>query len=149
MLYLMRIIKIETKYGNFYIENFEGRTEKDRISLYDSLGRWFDYFTIECIEETWGGSYGDFVEEIMRKAKSFTKVDELLDYLGIDTYTISTNWEDLLEDMYPNEGEIEYDEIAKAWKTSDGEIITEETILQNEWVNKIGENYILICDNWR
>lgn len=142
----MSAMKIETKYGSFYIEDEIYRQEEDRIQLFDSLGRWLDYFTIECIEETWGGSYSDFVEEIMRKAKSFDRVDEFLEYLGINSYTISENWEDLLEDMYPNEGEIEYDEIAKVWKTSDGEIITEETILKNEWVNKIGKNYILVCD---
>ena len=142
----MADMKIETKYGSFYIEDEIYRQEEDRIQLFDSLGRWLDYFTIECIEETWGGSYGDFVEEIMRKAKSFDRVDEFLEYLGINSYTISENWEDLLEDMYPNEGEIEYDEIAKVWKTRDGEIITEKTILKNEWVNKIGNNYILVCD---
>lgn len=142
----MADMKIETKYGSFYIEDEIYRQEEDRIQLFDSLGRWLDYFTIECIEETWGGSYSDFVEEIMRKAKSFDRADEFLEYLGINSYTISENWEDLLEDMYPNEGEIAYDEIAKVWKTRDGEIITEETILKNEWVNKIGNNYILVCD---
>ena len=139
-------MKIETKYGSFYIEDEIYRQEEDRIQLFDSLGRWLDYFTIECIEETWGGSYGDFVEEIMRKAKSFDRVDEFLEYLGINSYTISENWEDLLEDMYPGEGEITYDEIAKVWKTRDGEIITEQTILNNEWVNKIGDTYIFVCD---
>lgn len=139
-------MKIETKYGSFYIEDEIYRQEEDRIQLFDSLGRWLDYFTIECIEETWGGSYSDFVEEIMREAKSFDRVDEFLEYLGINSYTISENWEDLLEDIYPNEGEITYDEIAKVWKTRDGEIITEQTILNNEWVNKIGKNYILVCE---
>lgn len=139
-------MKIETKYGSFYIEDEIYRQEEDRIQLFDSLGRWLDYFTIECIEETWGGSYSDFVEEIMRKTKSFDRVDEFLEYLGINSYTISENWEDLLEDIYPNEGEISYDEITKVWKTRDGETITEETILKNEWVNKIGKNYILVCE---
>lgn len=142
----MADMKIETKYGSFYIEDEIYRQEEDRIQLFDSLGRWLDYFTIECIEETWGGSYSDFVEEIMRKAKSFDRVDEFLEYLGINSYTISENWEDLLEDIYPGDNEIEYDEIAKVWKTRDGEIITEETILKNEWVNKIGKNYILVCE---
>ena len=142
----MADMKIETKYGSFYIEDEIYRQEEDRIQLFDSLGRWLDYFTIECIEETWNGSYSDFVEEIMRKAKSFDRVEEFLDYLGISAYTISKNWEDLLDDIYQEPGELNYDEQTKTWKDSDGKIVNEETILENEWVNKIGEFYILVCD---
>ena len=122
-------MKIDTKYGSFYIENWEGREEEDRIKLYDSLGRYLDYFSVECIEETWGGSWGDFVEEIMRSALKFTKVEEFLDYLGINSLIISTDWKDLLGELDLNK-----------------ETSTREDVLENEWVNVIGNNYILVCE---
>ena len=141
------MIAVNTKYGTFYIEKYEEREEEDRIKLYDSLERYLDYFTIECIEETWE-TFDDFVKEITKKAQSFKHVDELLEWLGINSYTISENWTDLLEDMYGEE--CWYDLDTERWyiegEYGDRIYITEKVILDNEYVNKIGNDYILVCD---
>lgn len=122
-------MKVDTKYGSFYIENWEGREEEDRVKLYDSLGRYLDYFSVESIEETWNGSWSAFAGEIMRGALKFTKVEEFLDYLGIGALIISTDWKDLLDELGLNK-----------------ETSTKEDVLKNEWVNVIGNNYILVCE---
>lgn len=137
----MEDFKITTKYGVFYIENEVGREEEDRIKLYDSLGRYLDYFTFECIDETWGG-YPQFLEEITRKALAIDNVEDFLDWLGIDICAISKNWEDLIKDIYPNASR----KNSKEWYDESEGIITMQTILNNEWVNVIGDNYILVYE---
>lgn len=141
--------ELTTKFGTLYIEEpSDNRADEDRYVIEDSEHRWFDYFTAESIEESWG-DYENFYNELKEKFATFKKPDDILDYLGIDAYTISRNWEDLLEDSY-GEGEYFWDEERQVYYTEmeDGtEIdITKETIEDNEYVNIIGEWYILICD---
>lgn len=141
--------KLTTKFGTLYIEEpSDHRADEDRYVIEDSEHRWFDYFTAESIEESWGG-YENFYNELKEKFATFKKPDDILDYLGIDAYTISRNWEDLLEDAY-GEGEHFWDEERQVYYTEmeDGTKIdiTKATIEDNEYVNIIGEWYIFVCD---
>lgn len=138
-----------TKFGTLYIEEpSDYRADEDRYVIEDSEHRWFDYFTTESVEESWG-DYEKFYNELKEKFATFEKPDDVLDYLGINAYTISKKWEDLLEDTY-GEGEYFWDEERQVYYTEmeDGTKIdiTKETIEDNEYVNIIGEWYILICD---
>lgn len=137
-------MKVETKFGVFYIEDWEGREEEDRVKLYDSLGRYLDYFSVDSIEETWNGSWSIFAEEIMRGAKKCSSVEEFLDYLGINYLKISKNLEDILKCIY-SEDEYVYRD-GKYYLKEDNSEIGLGSVLENEWVNKIGEFYILVCD---
>ena len=141
--------ELTTKFGTLYIEEpSDYRADEDRYVIEDSEHRWFDYFTAESIEESWGG-YEKFYNELKEKFVAFEKPDDILDYLGIDAYTISKNWEDLLEDVYgedecfwDEERQVYYTEIEDGTKVD----ITKTTIKDNEYVNIIGEWYILVCD---
>lgn len=141
--------ELTTKFGTLYIEEpSDNRADEDRYVIEDSKHRWFDYFTAESVEESWG-DYEKFYNELKEKFATFEKPDDVLDYLGIDAYTISKKWEDLLEDAY-GEGEYFWDEEHQVYYTEmeDGTKIdiTKEIIEDNEYVNIIGEWYILVCD---
>ena len=71
--------------------------------------------------------------------------EKILDYFGIDAWTVSTDWTDLLEDIYVDGG-YRCDTNGKIYDTSDGSEITIKTILEDEYVNIIGKTYILVCD---
>ena len=73
-------------------------------------------------------------------------IDEILAFLWIQAYTVSDSWIDLLEDIYGVDG-YEYDlDKDRYVKLPDGEILTEEVIAKNDYVNKIGNMYILVCE---
>lgn len=141
--------ELTTKFGKLYIEEpGDNRPDEDRYVIEDSLHRWFDYFTVTTVEDTWG-DYETFYNELREKFANLKNPDELLDYLGIDAYIVSENWEDLLEDAY-GEGEYFWDEKTETYYTEmeDGTriTITREQIIDNEYVNVVGNWYILVCD---
>ena len=124
--------KINNNYlGDFYIEEFENREEKDRVKLYDSNYNYLDYLPLERYDDTdptFEEQYDGYVEML----ESFETIEELLDWLACDYEFFSTKdatiqylHEELNWDL-PSEG---YDP------------------LDNEWVNRIGDIYIVISEN--
>lgn len=141
--------KLITKFGTLYIEAPEDvRPDETRYVIEDSQHRWFDYFGFETVEDTWGG-YEEFYKELQCKLNNFKTPEELLDYLGIDAFNVSKDWTDLLENAY-GEGEYFWDEEAKTYYTETDNLeridITKEVLLDNEYVNVIGDWYILVAD---
>lgn len=124
--------KINNNYlGNFYVEELENREEQDRIKLFDSDENYLDYLPLERYDDTdptFEEQYNGYVEIL----ESFETIEELLDWLACDYEFFSTkdatiqylhkklNWD------LPSEG---YDP------------------LDNEWVNRIGDIYIVISEN--
>lgn len=137
------MIEINTKIGSLFVEEIDKREENERIKVYDSLGRYFDYFSIEHIYED-GYTLKEFYTQLKLDLAKKESIDELLDYFEASAWTASTKWEDLLEDIY--DGYAEYH--SGDWiDITDESIITEKTIMANEWVNKIGETYIFVREN--
>lgn len=132
--------KIETSFGALYIEEENDREETHRIKIFDSEMRYFDYYSLDYLEE--GVTISAFVEEQAKWIEGRKSLDDLLEGLGIDSYSVSEDWSNLLEDMYHGDAQLEGDKIDK----TDGSEITEQVIMKNEWVNKIGNTYILICE---
>ena len=117
--------KLETKFGTLYIEEpTDNRLDKNRYVIKDSEHRWFDYFSTETVEEGWD-DYEDFYNDLQKHLNKFKKLQSLLDYFGINYEAASTDWKDLLDYI-------------------DGDTV--EDVLSNEWVNKIGDYYILIAE---
>lgn len=132
--------KIETKFGILHIEEENDKREKDRIKLYDSEMRFFDYYSLEYLEE--GKTITEFVEETAKWITECESLDCLLENLGINYYSTSEDWTDLLDYMYECVKCVNgkwYDELG-------GSEITEQTVMENEWVNKVGNTYILVCE---
>ena len=123
--------KINNNYlGTFYIEELENREEQDRVKLYDSDEKYLEYLPIERYDDTdptEEEQYQGYIEML----ESFKNVLYLMDWLvcrcefiGDKDQTIKylheeLNWELPSEDYNP---------------------------LDNEWVNRIGDTYIVISE---
>lgn len=121
---------IKTKYGTFYIEKIGYQEEDERIKIYDSKQRYMDYFTMESIEETAkmnSISPEEYMSDIIHKIKYLNNIEELLDYLGIAWECMSTDWKDVANYLSPENPEK-----------------TEKDLLENEWVNVIGDYYVAV-----
>ena len=123
--------KINNKYlGNFYIEELENREEQDRVKLYDSDEKYLDYLPLERYDDfdpTEEEQYQGYIEML----ESFKTVPDLMEWLvsswefiGDKDQTIKylheeLNWDLPSEDYNP---------------------------LDNEWVNRIGDTYIVVSE---
>lgn len=123
--------KINNNYlGNFYIEELENREEQDRVKLYDSDENYLDYLPLERYDDTdptEEEQYQGYIEML----ESFKTIPDLMEWLvsswefiGDKDQTIKylheeLNWDLPSEDYNP---------------------------LDNEWVNRIGDIYIVISE---
>ena len=123
--------KINNNYlGTFYIEELENREERDRVKLYDSDENYLDYLPLERYDDTdptEEEQYQGYIEML----ESFKTVPDLMEWLvsswefiGDKDQTIKylheeLNWDLPSEDYNP---------------------------LDNEWVNRIGDIYIVISE---
>lgn len=137
------MVAVNTQVGVLYMEEIDQREESDRIKLYDSEHRYFDYLPLENIAQEAIGSY---CKNVIAQLEKLETIDKILAFLWIRAYTVSESWIDLLEDIYGLDG-YEYDlDNDRFVKLPDGEILTEEVIAKNDFVNKIGNTYVLNCE---
>ena len=126
---------IQTKFGPLYVEYFSQRTEKDRIKIFDSKKRYLDYFSIEYLEEHAKINKVTPYQQLNKYLSGIhdcSNVKNLLNYLGICYEKVSLHWSviaNLLEEI------------------TGYEYTTEEQLLSNEWINQIGDYYILVVEN--
>ncbi len=99
-----------------------------------------DYYNLEYLEE--GKTITEFVEETAKWIAECKSLDNLLEELGINYYTKSEDWADLLEEMFESARCID----GKWYDAIDGSEITEQTFMENEYVNKVGNVYIFVSD---
>ena len=123
--------KINNNYlGTFYIEELENREEQDRVKLYDSDEKYLDYLPLESYDiddPTFEEQYDGYVEML----ESFETIEELLDWLVCDYEFFSTKDATI---QYLHE-ELNWDLPSKDYNP-----------LDNEWVNRIGDIYIVISE---
>lgn len=122
--------KINNNYlGDFYIEELENREEQDRVKLYDSDEKYLDYLPLERYDDTdptEEEQYQGYVEML----ESFKNVPDLMDWLVCAC------------DFIGNKSDaIEY--VLTEWNLPDDECDP----LDSEWVNRIGDVYIIISEN--
>ena len=120
--------KINNNYlGTFYIEELENREEKDRVKLFDSDENYLDYLPLERYDDsdlTEEEQYQRYVEML----ESFKNVPDLMDWLVCSCDFIGNESEAIkyiLTEIMPDN---EFD------------------LLDNEWVNRIGDVYIIISE---
>lgn len=121
----MRKINNKNINGKFYIENFDEREEKDRIKIYDSDENYLDYLPLKEDDTPIEEQYNHYVEML----ESFETVEELLNWLVCDCEFIGNKSE-----------AIKY--ILTEWNLPDDECDP----LDSEWVNRIGDTYIIIAE---
>lgn len=135
--------QIDTKCGTLYIEEWEfdrhkpwQREEEDRIKIFDSNERYLDYLSAELVEENAEYEHitpQELLDQHANKLASASTIEDLLDMLDVEYDFITTSIEALI--IYFEEAH-----------DCDSEPPTKEEILNNEWVNKIGDYYIVVSE---
>ena len=125
---MLKLINNKNINGKFYIENFDEREEKDRVKIYDSDENYLDYLPIEEDDTPIEEQYNNYVEML----ESFKTIEEMLDWLVCDCEFIG-NKEEMIDYLH--------DELNWELPSEDYDP------LKNEWINRIGDVYILISEN--
>lgn len=134
--------EIKTPFGIIYIEQWGENAEREdphRITIYDSHKEWLDYCTIEYFYDTYDETeegdreeqalwqYNSFVEALERGGDQ-ASIEEFIDWLGINFFYAGTDKaeaENALSDGHPEE-------------------LLPDEIETNEYVNHIGDYYIVV-----
>ena len=122
---MLKLINNKNINGNFFIENFDEREEQDRIKIYDSDENYLDYLPLKEDDTPIEEQYDNYIEML----ESFKTVEELMDWLVCDCEFIGKKSE-----------AIKY--VLTEWNLPDDECDP----LDNEWVNRIGDTYIVISE---
>lgn len=126
----MRKINNKNINGKFYIENFDEREEEDRVKIYDSDENYLDYLPLEQIDMDDAPieeQYNNYIEML----ESFKTVEELMDWLVCDCEFIG-NKDQTIGYLHK---ELNWDLPSKDYNP-----------LDNEWVNRIGNIYIVVSE---
>lgn len=127
---MLKLINNKNINGKFYIENFDEREEEDRVKIYDSDENYLDYLPLDQIDvddTPIEEQYNHYVEML----ESFKTVEELMDWLVCDCEFIGDKDQTI---KYLHE-ELNWDLPSKDYNP-----------LDNEWVNRIGDTYIVVSD---
>ncbi len=117
---------IEMRFGTIYIEELNNREEEERVKLYDSDMNYLDYLPIEYDEDE---TEQELYDGYLSMFDTFETVEELMDWLVCNYEFVGTK-----DEM------IKYLHEELNW-----ELPSEEyNPLDNEWINKIGNHYLLI-----
>ena len=108
--------------GTVYMEWYGEQEEEDRIKVFDSDGKYFDYFSVEGLEEVRrrGQSIQDLLDIFADKMAEKESVEAFLDYLGVEWRAIYPSKAALIEATDRDVHEIDAD----------------------EWINHIGKYYV-------
>ena len=125
---MLKLINNKNINGNFFIENFDEREEQDRVKIYDSDENYLDYLPLDQIDvddTPIEEQYNNYIEML----ESFKTIEEMMNWLVCDCEFIGKKSE-----------AIKY--VLTEWNLPD-----EETDpLDNEWVNRIGDTYIIVSE---
>ena len=126
----MRKINNKNINGNFFIENFDEREEKDRVKIYDSDENYLDYLPLDQIDVDDAPieeQYNNYIEML----ESYKTMEEMLDWLVCDCEFIG-NKDQTIEYLHK---ELNWDLPSEDYNP-----------LDNEWVNRIGNIYIVVSE---
>ena len=133
--------QINTKFGTIYIEEWEfdrhkpwQREEEDRVKIFDSNGRYLDYLSAELVEENAEYEHitpQGLLDKHASKLANAKTIEDLLDMLDVDYEFVGTKDETI---AYLH-NELNWDLPSEDYNP-----------LDNEWVNKIGDYYIVISE---
>ena len=142
----MQMKEIKLKIGGFiFIEKFGDQEEDERIKIFDSDKKYLDYIPVDYIyysADVGGISLEKQLEYECKSYEDAEDIHKLLELIGIESYPASKDWENLLEDAYG----LGYQDDSEE-KIEKADAMTKEEFLESEWVNRIGDYYILQTDN--
>ena len=127
---MLKLINNKNINGNFFIENFDEREEQDRVKIYDSDENYLDYLPLDQIDvddTPIEEQYNNYIEML----ESFKTIEEMMDWLVCDC-----------EFVGGKDQTIEYLHKELNWDLPNENY----NPLDNEWINRIGDIYIVISD---
>ena len=114
--------------GDFYIEELNNREVQDRVKLFDSDFKYLDYLPLERCDDT-DPTFEEQYDEYIKVLEEFKTVPALMDWLVYDCDFIGSQ-DETIEFLH---------------KELNWELPSEEyNPLDNEWVNRIGDVYIVV-----
>ena len=114
--------------GDFYIEELNNREDRDRVKLFDSDFNYLDYLPLERYDD-WNPTFKEQCDEYIKVLEQFKTVPELMDWLVCDC------------DFIGNKSEaIKY--VLTEWNLPDDG----SNPLDSEWINRIGDVYIIVSE---
>ena len=114
--------------GDFDIEGLNNREAQDRVKLFDSDFKYLDYLPLERCDDT-DPTFEEQYDEYVKVLEEFKTVPELMDWLVCDCDFIGSK-DETIEFLH---------------KELNWELPSEEyNPLDNEWVNRIGDVYIIV-----
>lgn len=120
---------INKNFGHFYIEELNGREEQNRIKIYDSEMNYLDYLPLDADDDD--KTIAQRYEKYVAKLESFEIIEEMLDWLALDYEFVG----------------FKDDTIAYLHNELNWDLPSEEyNPLDNEWVNRIGNTYIVVSE---
>lgn len=143
--------QITTPFGVIYIDpwNARQRDEKERIKIYDSRQKYLDYFALDYFYDDWDGDpdslyieahaaaqYAALCDMLQRGGEEET-CEDFMDWLGILSLYVGSDRQAAITALYADRKQYcQYQPTEEDLRTFD----------DNEWVNRIGDNYIVICE---
>lgn len=127
--------EINTPIGILYIEDFFFREEDEKIKIYDSDKKYLDYISIDTIMD-WSEKYHcscvTILEEYIKYLEKCSTVEKLFEGLGVKCIEYSVEWKVVAD---------------KLVEDSEHQINSVIELLDNDFVNQIGDYYIYISEN--
>ena len=125
--------QIKTKFGFIYIEPLVGtREEEDRVKIFDSDTNYIDYIPVETLLSSAAEQKITVEEEYVKRLKAFREAGAIEDLMNL----ISQNWISIVTNPFDLEERLDI-------KYVDEKRALHE-ILNNDYVNKVGQHYILM-----
>ena len=131
-----KILKeVNTLVGTIYIEDFLFREEDERIKIYDSDKKYLDYISMDTIMD-WSEKHHcscvTILEEYIKYLEKCSTVEKLFEGLGVKCIEYSVEWKVVAD---------------KLVEDSEHQINSVMELLDNDFVNQIGDYYIYISEN--
>lgn len=127
------LYQIKTQFGFIYVEPLVGtREEEDRVKIFDSNTNYIDYIPVDTLLSSAAEQKITVEEEYVKRLKAFREagaIEDLMNLISQDWVTIKDNpfeLEELLDIKYVDEKRALHE------------------ILNNDYVNQIGQHYILM-----
>ena len=127
--------EIKTPIGTIYIEHFSQREEDERIKIYDSNKKYLDYISMDTImdwSEEHHRSCVTILEEYIKYLEKCSTVEKLFGGLGVKCIEYSVEWKVVVD---------------KLVEASEYQVNSVIELLDNDFVNQIGDYYIYISEN--
>lgn len=141
---------IATKFGIIYIETLEYdrhnpsmREEEDRIKIFDSREEYMDYWSMEILYdqvESENKTLEEVYEDIIARYVAADNLDAICPDIRFDTKDVVKLALFMVADGYL---EVDKNKLADMVLNNDLNAL-DKLVLSNEWVNKVGDNYLLI-----